>query len=511
VHWKKLIVVIVGIFILSSLQFLQTASAQTLSLGNFQPVTNTGVSSVIVEKPIIIDDNIFLIGVVLNNPTDAFFVKSIDGGQNFQAPIILDTSSIVVRSPKLSVSGNFVYTVWEQPGTTTTQAFFARSVDGGDSFLTPIDLSNTPFPRLVKPNVASSQNFVFAVWNGETTGLVKNLFFTKSDDNGANFSAPEILRTNIDVLKSIEIIATGNTVHLLWQESNEIFYMNSNDNGENFNTPINLSSTVALSSQQILLVSNNKVYAVWAEGSGGTNINVFFSVSIDNGQNFSTPLDITMNTNASVATDLAVFGNNVYILYFDRIPVQSALLAVSNDNGQTFPNLKILSNEIDTIFSPTLSANGNNIFVTWLQETVVSEPLEVFFTFSTDNGLTFSQPENLSNTAGTATATFVVANNDDVHVFWNEESGGILNVVHSFGVVQCFPPFFGNWVVDSSCTMPSSSLNTNIRFGDLIVQNNSVLAISSGVALTVPSGHKIIVESGSGILIKSGGTLRITV
>jgi len=74
-------------------------------------------------------------------------------------------------------------------------------------------------------------------------------------------------------------------------------------------------------------------------------------------------------------------------------------------------------------------------------------------------------------------------------------------------IPSCTTPSTGDWTITSSCTLSASSTAP----ANVIVQNNSLLTIPSGVTLTVPSGHNITVVSGSGILIKSGGTLRITV
>jgi len=45
--------------------------------------------------------------------------------------------------------------------------------------------------------------------------------------------------------------------------------------------------------------------------------------------------------------------------------------------------------------------------------------------------------------------------------------------------------------------------------GNLIIQDNSLLTINSGITVTIQSGSNITIQSGSGVLIKSGGTLQI--
>jgi len=46
-------------------------------------------------------------------------------------------------------------------------------------------------------------------------------------------------------------------------------------------------------------------------------------------------------------------------------------------------------------------------------------------------------------------------------------------------------------------------------FGNMSVQNNSLLTINSGVTVAVPPGSNITIQSGSGVLIKDGGTLQV--
>lgn len=73
---------------------------------------------------------------------------------------------------------------------------------------------------------------------------------------------------------------------------------------------------------------------------------------------------------------------------------------------------------------------------------------------------------------------------------------------------SCLPPGSGDWVISSSCYMPYTPSNPSVNNGDLIVQNNSVLIIPSGVSLNIDFNlQSIIVESGSGILIKSGAVI----
>jgi len=70
--------------------------------------------------------------------------------------------------------------------------------------------------------------------------------------------------------------------------------------------------------------------------------------------------------------------------------------------------------------------------------------------------------------------------------------------------VLCSPPVSGDWTITSSCTLSSNA----VAPGNVIVQNNSVLTIPSGLTLDIDFvNNHLLVESGSGVLIKAGGSL----
>jgi len=91
---------------------------------------------------------------------------------------------------------------------------------------------------------------------------------------------------------------------------------------------------------------------------------------------------------------------------------------------------------------------------------------------------------------------------------------GFLYIVSIFGTVYrilpdlgngfCVLPSGGDWVITSNCTLNSNFLAPD----DVIVKNNSVLTIPSGLSLDVDFVNNFLrIESGSGVLIQSGGSI----
>ena len=63
----------------------------------------------------------------------------------------------------------------------------------------------------------------------------------------------------------------------------------------------------------------------------------------------------------------------------------------------------------------------------------------------------------------------------------------------------------GDWIISSDCTLTSS----NVAPGNVTVQNNAALIISSGVTLNINfANFDLIIKSGGSVLVKSGGELK---
>lgn len=68
----------------------------------------------------------------------------------------------------------------------------------------------------------------------------------------------------------------------------------------------------------------------------------------------------------------------------------------------------------------------------------------------------------------------------------------------------CIPPNSGDWTVSTSCSLDKTSTPP----ANVIIQNNSVFTIPSGLSLAIDFIHQhLLVNSGSGVLIKAGGKI----
>lgn len=196
-----------------------------------------------------------------------------------------------------------------------------------------------------------------------------------------------------------------------------------------------------------MAISDNNLYVAWW-GNGTGNFEVMFKASNDNGQTFGDKINLSNSTNgASIGADVAASGNNVYVTYWDnKTGTGEVYLRSSTDNGQTFnPEISLTDNndnntpanqipypqtkeELEklTPYELKVAASGNNVYVIANgAETPnnLTSPSDIFIRTSNDNGQTFGEPINLSNSTGIqSTRAEIEVSGENVYVSWWDTS-----------------------------------------------------------------------------------------
>jgi hypothetical protein len=175
-----------------------------------------------------------------------------------------DNNKGVSNFPNIAVSrnNNSVYVVWSHknnidfdPFDTTNQTqtydvFFTRSIDRGDTFRKPINLSNDPSNSQNAALAVSRNDGIYVAWTDNFIGTYE-VFFTKSMDGGNTFSTVMVISSNVARALSPSISANGNNVYAVWNDDTfgnpEIFFTRSIDSGSTFNLPININNDTGVS------------------------------------------------------------------------------------------------------------------------------------------------------------------------------------------------------------------------------------------------------------------------
>jgi hypothetical protein len=384
---------------------------------------------------------------------------------------IINLSNVVpfASDPRIAISGNNVYVVWTEAmtagapntGERSSDIFFSKSTDNGASFSNPVGLTSYKPGIKQEPRIAISGKNVFVIWSDYSLGYAK-IFFTRSTDNGTGFSSPIALGTSFGGVGETRLGADANNVYVLWIGSanninaGAVLFKESTDEGSTFGNTISLSNNGIASKPEMSVVGNN-VYVVWynttLQASGNViDDEILFARSTNNGAGFSTPINISNNPNSfSARPQLAASGSNVYIAWFESganhsLNIANTYFSRSTDAGVTFSSpLKLSDNGpannyfYFTSDTPKIevsnSSNNDNVYVIWTYVSPISssapQNTDVFFSRSTDAGVTFSSPLNISNNPGlSGDASMIVSTNpnnnsvDDVKIIWLDDTGG---------------------------------------------------------------------------------------
>jgi hypothetical protein len=187
-----------------------------------------------------------------------------------------------------------------------------------------------------------------------------------------------------------------------------------------------------------------RIFAVVALG--------FFSMCVTaQAQTFSIKAkNVANNSDFQVTPQVGVdAAGNINVVWEDDTASNSYIFfSQSRDGGATFSPAKNLSSTLGSSWNPRIAVDGaGNINVVWIDNTSGNQ--DIFFSRSTDGGMNFNGPINLSNGAATSSNPQIAVDaNGGVNVVWENDD-------HTLGVMFIHSPD------GSSFPNPAINLATN--------------------------------------------------
>ncbi|MDE1762929.1 MAG: hypothetical protein KGH88_01610 [Thaumarchaeota archaeon] len=372
----------------------------------------------------------------------AMFAKSDDGGSTFGKETDLGTIGGAPDNIRILGSQGNVYVAWQSYSANKSSIAFAKSSDNGTTFSSPIKVSD-PSKDSAFPQVATYGNNVYVVWLERTTGDVTNVLFAKSSDGGATFGSPIAITDHNGTSGIPKIYANQNHVYLMWEDNGaknfDVFLDVSSDSGNTFGTPVNISNNAGDSGAPQMAIDGNNVYAVWMDDTSG-NFDVLFSKSTDGGQTFAKPVNVSGDTQESGYAQLAVSGNNVYLVWTNAVTDKNydIFFAKSTDGGQTFSQPLNISNSPGASGWPQVAVDGN-VYVSWVDNTPGN--FNVYIAKSTDGGTSFESPVDVDSNGGGSWYNQMAVSSNTVYLSWLGGVNGSSNIM--FSKSTTFVPEFG--------------------------------------------------------------------
>jgi hypothetical protein len=228
--------------------------------------------------------------------------------------------------------GDQVHTVWDEAVSGSDDIFYKR--DGADFDPSTINFSD---------DVGTSQNVAIAVvgndvhivWEDESTG---EILYRRSVDSGASFGPFDVISSNIGDSNNPAIAAFGNSVHVAWHGQSgddfDILYRRSTDGGATFTEPVkNLSNNVGDSTFPAIAASGNIVHVVWQDNTLGEP-DILYRRSLNDGMTFPNIItNLSDDAGFSVDPAIAVSGNSVHVVWTNETPGNPDVLYIrSLDN-----------------------------------------------------------------------------------------------------------------------------------------------------------------------------------
>lgn len=357
--------------------------------------------------------------------SSVFFRKSIDGGSSFDKIIPLGNDSHSAN-PLVATAGNNVYVTWMENwgGQGNSYVMFERSTDGGNTFSTPIRLSNNDGDAGPQKIIASGNSVYLLILYSLQENTVERVSLLSSHDNGTTFGAPTTVLEDTQTRGSADMAVSedGNLVYVSGQDSGKcpidtmdcqykIFLEKSTDGGVSFENPIIVKTTNQSIAYPIMTTSDSNVYLVWSELIGDNRV-LFLAKSNDKGTTVSKPVVFSQEIGESSNPQLVTNGKNVFLVWdysnesiilnekshnnvvIDS-PVSGFFFSKSTDGGNTFSSPINLSGTTGTSYWSNIASSGSSIFVSW--GTKFNDKQDVFIKKSADNGVTFGNAIKLTD------------------------------------------------------------------------------------------------------------------
>ncbi|HVO52590.1 MAG TPA: PKD domain-containing protein [Thermoanaerobaculia bacterium] len=341
---------------------------------------------------------------------------------------------------------------------TGSDVFYRRSTDGGVTFSTPLRLNASGAFAYESAFAVDATGRIFVAWSGRAPGETSpRIYFARSTDGGATFSAPAAVNAagGYSVLPSIVADRSGNLVIAWFDVSGTavVRWSRSTNAGTSFSTPGSISDSLTVFARPGLAIdSKNDVFLAWTQQTFSSASTSVIRLAVSKaGAAFGSAATVTPSTVFAFAPDLATGPDDSVGLAFCALAVTGGTIGTnrqigfsrSTNGGGAFSNPVLVSSAVDQAYVPAVAFEPSGaIDLAWEEFSYDDVQSDVFAARSTDGGNTFSQPANLSvngglsgssadpvdGIGGNGRAAVSAGANGTLVVSWADDTGGALDL-----------------------------------------------------------------------------------
>ncbi len=289
-----------------------------------------------------------------------------------------------------------------------TDVFYARSIDSGATYQTPVRLSQHAAGSEDSFAIAlaghpTDANRVYAMYARYSYALARmQLVFRKSLDRGVTWTS-EVIVDNPTVMRTLRLVVNQNDdLFAIWNLGTDLRMVISRDDGATWGASFDFdqqtSSPTAVNDGPVICAGNSIVSVVWRSNNGGGSIyQILTRTSTDGGFTFGpgTSLRTPTTTSANVP-DVECNGNEALAVWADFRDSTITRTWSNRFNGLSWQGERAVAAGLNrNQFIPrviyALGTSGTQPLV------IVTDNYEIYTVRSTDGGTNWGTPQRVDD------------------------------------------------------------------------------------------------------------------
>lgn len=232
------------------------------------------------------------------------------------------SSSVQCSSPSIAIDKKtgHIFVAWKDNRTGVAKVYIDKSIDRDVSFGSDVSVYDSPndyyppwYPYPVNIEINSKGN-IYVTWIAYHSDSYtdRDIFFASSIDGGQTFSTPITINSMENEARFSHpwiAIEDENVLYIVYSKLNstnsDVYLAKSQNGGLSFETPAkvtDVSTQRYLGGTQVTVASDGKIHIVWTDGRAGTGtqyLDIYYAISSDGGISFGT--NIRVNDDIDVA------------------------------------------------------------------------------------------------------------------------------------------------------------------------------------------------------------------
>lgn len=299
-------------------------------------------------------------------------------------------------------------------------------------------LTNNPGSSATTMNntscIAASGEFLNVVWTDNRSGYAA-VYYKRSIDQGKTWGTDTRLSELGSTSANPTIAVYGLIIHVVWNDDRdgnlEIYYKKSADGGLTWGADTRLTNDPYVSQHPSLSVSGSNVHVVWYDDRT-LNGQIFYKHSSDAGVSWDSDKQLESDENYSKISSVASDGTNVHVVWYslDKISGWNNLFYThSTDNGLSWSSPEQLTNDLTCVY-PSIAVSGSTVHLVWFDGRDGGGSTEIYYKQSADGGNTWGPDTRLTNNTGYSSYPFVTASGANVQLVWQDNPDSKINIYY---------------------------------------------------------------------------------